>query len=175
MKNGWKVASAVVLGTSLWLSVAVVLQARSVANQKAAAAFEKLKGLQGRWEATMGEHNVVTTYDVVSNGTAVLERMEGHGIGGMVTVYTLEGDHIALTHYCVRGNQPHMTAEVADPESNELHFRLSGTVGLGDADEKHMDEVLIRFEGSSRVIQDWTEKENGKVGHVVTLNYRRTS
>ena len=98
MKNRWKLASAVVLGVSVWLSVAVVLQARDVANRKTAVAFEKLKALQGRWEASMGEHSVITTYEVVSNGTAVLERVEGHGVGSMITLYYVEGYHLALTH-----------------------------------------------------------------------------
>jgi len=175
MKNGWKLVSVLALGVSVWLSLAVVLQARDVENRKAAAAFEKLKALQGRWEASMGEHRVVATYEVVSNGTAVLERVDGHGVGGMITLYYLEGDHLALTHYCMQGNQPHMTARIGDADSNELHFQLSGTLGLGDAAEKHMDEVLIHFDGPGRVTQNWTEKENGQFGHVVTLSYRRIS
>ena len=173
MKNSGKLITPVVLGVLVWLGFATALRAVS-ADRDAAAAFDKLKSLSGQWEAQMGEHKIVTTFEVASNGTAVLERMSGHGVGDMLTVYYLEGDRIVLTHYCTSGTQPHMAAKAA-PGSDELHFKLAGTSGLTSADQGHMDEVVVRFDGSDKVNEDWTWRENGKVGQQVALRYHRIS
>jgi len=173
MKNAAKLITPVVLGIAVWLGVATALPAAS-ADRDAATAFAKLKSLSGRWEAQMGEHKIVTTFEVASNGTAVLERMSGHGVGDMLTIYYLEGSHIVLTHYCASGTQPHMVAQ-AGRGNDELHFKLAGTSGLTSLDQGHMDEVVVRFDGLDEVNEDWTWKENGKVGRQVALRYHRVS
>ena len=45
-------------------------------RQTAAQAFEKLKELAGRWQATTAKGKVSTTFELTSGGSAVLERME---------------------------------------------------------------------------------------------------
>src|SRR4051812_20362494 len=73
--------------------------------QDAAQVFTNLKALKGSWESSMGNEKVAVTYEVVSNETAVIERM-----GDMVTVFTLDGKSILATHFCAAGNQPRLRA-----------------------------------------------------------------
>lgn len=82
-------------------------------------AFEKLKKLEGRcsgpavWDQGGKKGNVDfnITYRTTSGGKAVMETMFAGTPGEMVTTYFLEGDDLALVHYCSAGNQPKMKLE----------------------------------------------------------------
>ncbi len=145
-RNNWNAL------TTLALAVACVgYEGRALAqapkNQtNAAIAFEKLKTLVGHWEATTDKGPASVTYELVSDGTALLERedMSGHE-GNMITVYHLDGDRLVLTHYCKAGNQPRMQAQPFDPKSNEMHFDFVGATNLSSSGAGHMHQVLIRF------------------------------
>ena len=66
------------------------------------AAFERLKSLQGTWE-TAGGQKATTTFELVANGTVLLERYSNPAIPGggqMVSAYHLDGTALVLTHYC---------------------------------------------------------------------------
>ena len=73
---------AVLFGTS---GKSFASGAEDAAN--AALVFEKLKTLVGRWVATTEKGKVTTTYELISGGSALLERMEIPRMGNMFTVY----------------------------------------------------------------------------------------
>ena len=81
------------------------------AQNKPTELFEKLKALKGEWIAKVDDTtNVVVLYDVVSNGSTVMETIkEGEG-AGMITMYHLNKNKVMMTHYCSAGNQPRMQA-----------------------------------------------------------------
>src|SRR5271166_1854545 len=64
-------------------------------------AFDQLKSLAGEWEGSNAQGSKANvTYQVVSNGSVLMERLRSAGEGEMVTMYSLDGDHIVVTHYC---------------------------------------------------------------------------
>ena len=68
----------------------------------------RLTSLVGEWQATSPEGPVHATYELVGDGSALVERLSmGHG-GTMLTVFHRDGDKLALTHYCSMHNQPRM-------------------------------------------------------------------
>src|SRR5207245_777336 len=93
------------------VSVGTALAADTKKPANASLAFEKLKGLVGQWEATTQKGTVTSSYELVANGTVLVERFKMKDEGEMETVYHLDGNHLVLTHYCTAGNQPHMQAE----------------------------------------------------------------
>src|SRR5260370_35582830 len=105
----------------------------------AAAAFDKLKALAGEWEATSEKGKVTSFLEVVSNGTALVEKISVPGDGEMVTVYYVDGNQLVLTHYCSAGNQPHMRAEPFDRTSNLIRFNFAGAANLASAGDAHMN------------------------------------
>src|ERR1700742_4745659 len=99
-------ALGILAAGAIWLGLAgTVAQASDKGDTNAAAAFAQLKTLAGTWEAATKQGKATTTYEVISNGSALVEHLDMPNEGAMVTVYHLDGDRLVLTHYCTAGNQ----------------------------------------------------------------------
>ena len=122
--------------------------------------FEQLKKLEGTWESTDRDHPCTVTYKVSSAGTALLETIS-MGKGDMVTVYHPDGDGLAMTHYCMLGNQPHMKAE-KEGKAGVIRFVCDGGSNMKCATDKHMHSLVITFIDSDHVKEDWTMYDGGK-------------
>jgi hypothetical protein len=159
---------------AIWLGVAgTVAQASDKDNASATAAFNKLKTLAGTWEATGKNGKVTSSYEVISNGSALVEHLKTPGEGEMLTVYHLDGDHLVLTHYCTAGNQPNMQAETYDPASGKIVFDFTGGGNLSDPNTGHMHNVAIKFASADAFTADWTFQENGKPRFTENIAYHR--
>ena len=158
----------------IWLGLAgTVAQAADKSDANAVAAFNKLKTLSGTWEATTKQGKSTTTYEVISNGTAVVEHMEIAGESPMLTVFHLDGNRLVLTHYCTAGNQPHMQAEAYDPVSNQIAFSFAGGGNLSDLNVGHMHTALFKFVNADTFSADWTFHKNGKAAFTENIEYHR--
>jgi len=172
MRKGriWLVARLVIASVSL-SAIA------SPAAIDAPSAFAKLKGLAGDWEGKMpdGSKSQVR-YDVVSGGSAVLERFVNDKMGpdnAMLTVYYLDGNRLLLQHYCMAKNQPRMQAESFSPSTGELRFAFLDATGLASSDAGHMHSATFRFVDADHVNQDWQFFENGKLQFTESMQYTR--
>jgi hypothetical protein len=60
----------------------------------------------------------------------------------MVSIYTVDGPDLVMTHYCVLGNQPRMKA---DPKSapGQICFRFAGGSNLDPKKDKHMHAATL--------------------------------
>jgi hypothetical protein len=158
----------------LWLGLAgTVAQAAGKQEINANAAFAKLKTLAGNWEAETERGKVTSSYEVISNGTALVEHIKVPGEAEMLTVYHLDGDRLVLTHYCSAGNQPHMQAEAFDPATNQLIFNFAGGGSLSDPNVGHMHNVAIKFLNTGAFISNWSFQENGKPKFAENLEFHR--
>lgn len=119
--------------------------------------FDRLKTLEGRWEATTSEGKTPITFQVISNGSALLETIANEN---MVSVYHLDGNAILMTHYCAAGNQPRMRAQGV--RGDALAFQLVDVANLKNKSDGHMQRLVIKFQDADHVTQDWTWKEGGK-------------
>ena len=144
----------------LLIGVAFVVQ--GAADKSANPGLDKLKSLAGKWEGKNPEgKSVRVSYKVVSTGTAVLEALNSSDESDMVTLYTADGDRVALTHYCALGNQPRMKADPQSP-ANQLHFKFAGGSNLGPAKDKHMHEGTITFIDDDHIEYSGVCWEGGK-------------
>ena len=158
----------------IWLGLAgTVAQAADKSDVNAAAAFTKLKTLAGTWEAPTKQGKSTTSYEVISNGSALVEHMEIAGESPMLTVYHLDGDRLVLTHYCTAGNQPHMQAEAYNPASNQIAFSFAGGGNLSDPNVGHMHTALFKFVDADTFSADWTFHKNGKAAFTENIDYHR--
>ena len=159
------------------VTVAVIpLAASSGPAIDAAAAFARLKSLAGTWEATSKEMGKVTvTYEVVANGSAILEKESGEKMPAMVTLYHLDGPRLLLTHYCMAGNQPRMEAKSFDPRTGELVFDFVGATNLTNPAAGHMHAVKYRFIDATKFTSEWQFYENGQPKFAETATYSRVT
>lgn len=134
------------------------------ANEKAksAAAFERLISLVGEWEGTNSSGQVKATYTLVSGGTALMERLQPSHEAEMITLYSLDGDHLLITHYCSGGNQPSMRTGAITELNGTFSFKVFQVTGMKTADEGHMTALILSMPDKDHFTQQWTFKENGK-------------
>jgi hypothetical protein len=164
---------------SLMIAVAVSALAADVKtaapSNDASAAFARLKSLAGTWEGDSSMGKIQLTYEVVSNGHVVVEHMKSDALKeNMVTTYYLEGDKLALTHYCGLGNQPHMVARKIDLASGDIVFGFAGATNLASEQDKHMHAVTIHLLDPDHFTTAWTLFENASPKMTVTAQYART-
>src|SRR3954465_8893008 len=80
-------------------------------DKKAEKALDTLKALAGTWVSEKPGQDgkpMTTIFKVTSGGTAVEETLFAGSDHEMIDMYTVDGERLVLTHYCMMGNQPRM-------------------------------------------------------------------
>jgi hypothetical protein len=126
--------------------------------------FEKIKALNGEWQVTpsAGEksaHSGTVTYKVTAGGSAVLETIFGGTEHEMVTLYYLEDGNLALTHYCMLQNRPHMRAE-RQSSADKIVFKCPE--GDKIEGEDHMHQATFTFVDADHFKTEWVLYKGGK-------------
>lgn len=143
------------------------------AKKSGNAAFEKLKGLAGTWDATMlepdGEKTTVI-YKVSANGSVVQETMFVGTPMEMINMYTVEGDGVLATHYCSGDNQPTMRLNAEKSKADELVFDFVSVRGKNTT--SYINGVTLKFGADGKVQELWSSSAEGP--HMTLyLNSRR--
>jgi hypothetical protein len=146
----------------LLLAGASALDASANERAKSAAAFERLISLVGEWEGTNSAGQVQATYTLVSGGTALMERLKSANEPEMITLYSLDGDHLLVTHYCSMGNQPQMKTATITELGSPLAFKIVQITGMKSPDEGHMTGLVLTMPDRDHFTQQWTYKDKGK-------------
>src|SRR4051794_20625573 len=141
------------------------------------AAFDRLKMLQGTWEATgTNGQQATTTFELTANYTVLLEHYSNAGMpadGQMVTAYHLDGPTLILTHYCIARNQPTLKAERFDPSAGEIGFEFVRGSNLPSANTGHMHRALYWIEDANHFTTSWEFFEDGKKTITEVEHFRR--
>jgi hypothetical protein len=128
------------------------------------AALEKMKKLAGTWlladEDGKPTDQIASVIKVTAGGSAIHETLFPGQPHEMISIYTVEGSDLVMTHYCVLGNQPRMKADPKSP-SNQIVFRFAGGANLDPAKDKHMHEATLTFVDNDRVELNGSGWENG--------------
>jgi hypothetical protein len=134
------------------------------AADSARAAFERFKGLEGKWrgKSTRGWEEE-STFRTIAGGSAVLSTsFDAHPNETMATVFSLDGEHLQLVHYCVAKNAPRLRATKIEDGGRTVHFTFVDGGNLPDRDQGHMDRAVYRFRDDGTVTSQWTWYEKGK-------------
>ena len=147
----------------LWLPVQ--------AEKKAHPLFDQLKKLEGTWDSDNKDHPCTILYKVSSGGSILVETIKMGNGGEMVTVYHPDGDCLAMTHYCMLGNQPQLRLTGAD--AHQLSFSLAKGSGIDVAHDQHMHALSLNWTDPDHVTQVWTCYEGGKAKEATTIALSR--
>jgi hypothetical protein len=147
----------------------IVYAMHSVAAQemhsaaRSTPAFDQLKSLAGDWEGKGSTGAAVkVTYQVVSNGTTVMEHLQPANEPDMLTMYTLDGDRLIVTHYCSAGNQPTMQTAALNSATGKYDFTFVRLGGAKSPDEGHMHSLTLNIADKNHLTQVWTFTDHGK-------------
>lgn len=136
-------------------------------------AFEKLKSLAGDWTMAGGDGSVASSWKVTANGTAVVETLFPGQAHEMLTVYTLHGGDLHLTHYCAAGNQPEMKSD-KHADDKKMVFQFTGGPGINPKKDMHMHGVTLTFPDGG-VHEEWTTLADGKPGDNKVFDLKRVA
>ena len=136
----------------------------SLANEKTrgAAAFDRLISLVGEWEGKSSQGPAKLTYTLVSGGTALMERLQSANEPEMITLYTLDGDHLMVMHYCSSGNQPQMRTAAITELNGPFAFKLVQVTGMKSPEEGHMSGLVLTMPDKDHLLQEWSYVDKGK-------------
>ena len=161
----------------LSIGVAMLAGIRTTAGRPvqtgSAAAFERLASLAGEWEGTQQGVAIRVTYTLTADGSVLMEEVRPAGSAAMITMFSVDGDHLIATHYCSAGNQPQMATEgIRDPATRTLAFSLVRVTGMKTPDDFHNTGIEVRLEDQDHLTQKWSYLDHGKSG-TNTFRYTR--
>jgi hypothetical protein len=108
--------------------------------------LEAMKKLAGTWLAADKDgkptDQVVSIIKVTAGGSVVHETLFPGQPHEMVSIYTVDGPDLVMTHYCVLGNQPRMKADPKSP-ANQIRFQFAGGANLDPKKDKHMHAATL--------------------------------
>jgi hypothetical protein len=157
---------ATLLLTSLLVTIFTVTpsptQTRASATP-AELAFQRLESLAGEWEGK-DEHGMAvrTVFQSSISRTVIMETLTPSGIPPMMTLYSLDGNGIAIVHYCPTNNQPRMKAVPGSGALTELVFSFIDAGNLPTPETGHEHKLVIHFEDGDHMTETWTWHENGQ-------------
>jgi hypothetical protein len=163
--------------SSLFLAATVSAGAarKAAANTEVdpGTAFSRLKALVGDWDAESSHGKAHSRFELIAGGSVLLEHFTEPGGQEMLTAYHLDGSRLALTHYCVAGNQPQMVAEKFDSASGELDFAFAGGSNISPG-AGHMHDAVFHLASNDHFDAKWDFVEAGKVKFSEEIHYTRT-
>jgi hypothetical protein len=153
--------------------VFVLLNSTTVGQTHTNAGLLKLKSLTGNWEGKDEQGNPAKSkIETVVAGTAVMETLSMAGMEDMISLYSADGDSVAMVHYCPTNNQPRMRATPAAGAVKELDFVFRDAGNLATPETGHQQRLVMRFEDENHITESWTWRQNGK-DSVMTVHFTR--
>ena len=142
----------------------------------AAACFARIKSLSGDWyqkDQKSGKETLALRYRVTSGGNTVEEAEFPGAAHEMLTLYTMDGDKLVLTHYCSLGNQPRMKATESSTPS-KIVFECAGGGNMKSESDMHMHHLVLNVQSADHIISEWSLYKDGKsAGHEAKFDVRR--
>ena len=133
------------------------------------SAFNRLKQLEGEWQGTTDSGTPITLrYHIMAAGTSLMETQAPGTTQEMVSIYSIAGNDLVMTHYCPmggpHGDQPRFRLESTKPDTLELTF--TGGENLDPAKDTHVHGGRFVFRPDGRLERYWTINSRGKQAEV---------
>src|SRR6266480_2005808 len=153
---------------SVGMMILVVAAAALAADKtKTEEAFDRLASLKGEWQGEQEGVKISLIYTLTANGSALMEEFRPESGPVMITIFTVDGDHLIATHYCSAKNQPQMVTSAITDGQKSLAFSLARITGLKSPDDFHNTGLTVIQEDSDHLTQEWTYQSKGKTGKTV--------
>src|SRR5438874_10524772 len=131
---------------------------------KSEEAFDRLTSLTGEWKGEQKGVKISLIYTLTANGSALMEEFRPESGAVMITMFTVDGDHLIATHYCSAKNQPQMITPAISDVQKPLAFSLARITGLKSPDDWHNTGLTVIQEDNDHLTQEWTYQSKGKSG-----------
>src|SRR5438045_9273064 len=158
--------------TLLFESVGMLILVATAASlaadkTKSEEVFDRLASLQGKWKGEQKGVKISLIYSLTANGSALMEEFRPESGPVMITMFTVDGDHLIATHYCSAKNQPQMVTSPITDSQKPLAFSLARITGLKSPEDWHNTGLTVTQEDNDHLTQEWTYQSKGKTGKTV--------
>jgi hypothetical protein len=151
-----------------FLSALVLVIASPVAlaadKTKSEEAFDRLTSLQGEWKGKADGVDTILIYTLTANASVLMEQCRPENGHEMITMFTVDGDHLIATHYCSAKNQPQMATSPITDAQKPLAFSLVQITGLKSPDAFHNTGLTVIQEDNDHLTQEWLYQSKGRTG-----------
>jgi hypothetical protein len=156
--------------SSLVCIVLISFSTVAFAQSDTQKSFDSLKTLAGSWEGSLEGKTINVTLRVTSMGTAIMHEMKSSGPDDPITMLTVDGDRLLLTHYCDAGNQPRMVGTTS-ADGKTITFNFIDATNLRSSQHGHMQSATFTLIDSDHHTEKWEfAMANGKpMGGVLDL------
>jgi hypothetical protein len=144
--------------------VAMASAALAGDKTKSEQAFDRLTSLKGEWNGEIDGVNTTLIYTLTANGSALVEQCRPEKGSEMITMFTVDGDHLIATHYCSARNQPQMETPAITDVQKPLEFSLVRVTGLKSPDDFHNTGLTVIQDDNDHLTQEWSYQHKGKTG-----------
>jgi hypothetical protein len=131
---------------------------------KSEEAFNRLMSLKGEWIGEAFGVKTMLIYTITANGSVLMEQCRPENGHEMITMFTIDGDHLVATHYCSAKNQPQMATPAITDVQKPLAFSLVRVTGLKSPDDFHNTGLIMIQEDNDHLTQEWSYQDKGKAG-----------
>src|SRR5213596_722739 len=154
----------IVFGSVGVMALLVAAAALASDKTKSEQAFDHLASLQGEWQGIADGVNTTLIYTLTANGSTLMEQCRPEKGHEMITMFTVDGDHLIATHYCSARNQPQMETPAITDVQKPLEFSLVRVTGLKSPDQFHNTGLTVIQEDNDHLTQEWSYQHKGKTG-----------
>lgn len=134
-------------------------------NAATNAGLEKMKKLAGIWVTTDKDgkptDEVFSVIKLTAGGSVIHETLFPGQPHEMVSIYTVDGPDLVMTHYCMLGNQPRMKAK-AKSQDKQLKFEFAGGTNLDPQKDRHMHSAILTIVDDDHIELEGIGWEDGK-------------
>src|SRR5437762_5772105 len=152
------------VGMALFVAASATFGADKTKSEEA---FDRLAALKGKWSGEQEGVKVSLIYTLTANGSALMEEFRPEKGPVMITMFTVDGDHLIATNYCSAKNQPQMVTSAITDAQKPLAFSLARITGLKSPDAWHNTGLTVIQEDNDHLTQEWTYQSKGKTGKTV--------
>jgi hypothetical protein len=149
------------------VGVTTLVVAAATDKIKSEEAFDRLASLKGEWKGEQEGVKISVIYTLTANGSALMEEFRPENGRVMITMFTVDGDHLIATHYCSAKNQPQMVTSAITDVQKPLAFYLDRVTGLKSPDDWHNTGLTVIQEDDNHLTQEWTYQSKGKTGKTI--------
>ena len=149
------------------LVVTAAAAAPATDKTKSEEAFDRLTSLKGEWKGEQEGVKIKVIYTLTANGSALMEEFRPESGRVMITMFTVDSDHLIATHYCSAKNQPQLVTSAITDVQKPLAFSLDRITGLKSPDDWHNTGLTVSQENSDHLTQEWTYQSKGKTGKTI--------
>src|SRR5438477_5568571 len=152
------------MGSVSMIALVLVAAPPAADKTKSEEAFDRLATLKGEWSGEQEGVKVSVIYTLTANDSALMEEFRPEKGAVMITMFTVDGDHLIATHYCSAKNQPQMITSAVTDDQKPLAFSLARVTGLKSPDDWHNTGLTVIQEDNDHLTQEWTYESKGKSG-----------